>query len=500
MRDLFKSLDAFKKIKETNLILKKFLETDNKEELPELTFAISHIKPRLLRPATRFILHSADDPKPEPVWPVSAPKEEIVVWKGEALRAFLIRTKRLAKKKIKPRVSLNQIKISLASPEQIKRWCSRLLPTGETVGEIKNAQTIHYKTLRPISNGLFCQQIFGPVADFICSCGISAKDAREEAKKVRKKYDGFCYKCHVEYTKARVRRYNLGYIKLNSPVTHIWFLKGRVSYISILLGWKRKQLEDLTFCQKFVHFPHQTRKNSFFSSPLLFKSLPLNGCKFSKKVENDEKPNPYCFGFISLEVGKGDAEKVYPGFSADLDHGFFNIKSNTVQTEVEMKTFLQPTICPFLPAIVSHKLDFRRVAEVPLFYYKGFYQPEPVWHDLICLLFFTVLPGKRDIPIPDYSQLTSKTRNSLLQHHTKPLLQHHTKPLLQHNTNSLPFHKKHLFNAGAKVIKKRLKFLNLPVKAEILKSIIFKAEKEHNRLIPIKEYLSLGVDLESCEF
>jgi DNA-directed RNA polymerase subunit beta' len=83
---------------------------------------------------------------------------------------------------------LNAIRISLASPEQIRGWSH---------GEVIKAETINYRTLKPERDGLFCEKIFGPTKDFECSCG----------KYKKQRYQGVvCDKCGVEVTHSRVRR------------------------------------------------------------------------------------------------------------------------------------------------------------------------------------------------------------------------------------------------------------------------------------------------------
>ena len=47
----------------------------------------------------------------------------------------------------------NAIRISLASPEQIRGW---------SYGEVTKPETINYRTLKPEKDGLFCERIFGP--------------------------------------------------------------------------------------------------------------------------------------------------------------------------------------------------------------------------------------------------------------------------------------------------------------------------------------------------
>ena len=45
------------------------------------------------------------------------------------------------------------IRISLASPEQIRSW---------SYGEVTKPETINYRTLKPEKDGLFCERIFRP--------------------------------------------------------------------------------------------------------------------------------------------------------------------------------------------------------------------------------------------------------------------------------------------------------------------------------------------------
>ncbi|RYE03101.1 MAG: DNA-directed RNA polymerase subunit gamma, partial [Rickettsiaceae bacterium] len=113
------------------------------------------------------------------------------------------------------RTLIESLQVGLAWDSQIKKWAERELPNGEVVGRIKNAQTVNYKTLKPVKDGLFCEKIFGPIKDFECACGF---------KQTR---GGFCPQCNVEFTRSEVRRYRLGYFQLPSAVTHVWYLRGR---------------------------------------------------------------------------------------------------------------------------------------------------------------------------------------------------------------------------------------------------------------------------------
>jgi len=121
-------------------------------------------------------------------------------------------------------LSFDYLKITIASPERIQIWADRVLPSGEIIGEVLTPETINFRTHLPEVNGLFCEKIFGPLKNWSCQCG---------------KYQGglvarICETCEVEVTDARMRRYRMGYINLNYPVVHLWYLKGNPSYLTLI--------------------------------------------------------------------------------------------------------------------------------------------------------------------------------------------------------------------------------------------------------------------------
>nr|YP_009446765.1 RNA polymerase beta subunit [Adenocalymma bracteatum]AVM81993.1 RNA polymerase beta subunit [Adenocalymma acutissimum]AVM82245.1 RNA polymerase beta subunit [Adenocalymma macrophyllum]AVM83682.1 RNA polymerase beta subunit [Adenocalymma gibbosum]AVM83850.1 RNA polymerase beta subunit [Adenocalymma grandifolium]AVM84095.1 RNA polymerase beta subunit [Adenocalymma paulistarum]AVM84332.1 RNA polymerase beta subunit [Adenocalymma subincanum] len=135
-----------------------------------------------------------------------------------------------------------QLRIGLVSPQQIIAWATKILPNGEIVGEVTKPSTFHYKTNKAEKDGLFCERIFGPIKSGICACGNYRVigDEKEDPK--------FCEQCGVEFVDSRIRRYQMGYIKLACPVTHVWYLKCLPSYIANLLDKPLKELEDLVYC------------------------------------------------------------------------------------------------------------------------------------------------------------------------------------------------------------------------------------------------------------
>ena len=130
--------------------------------------------------------------------------------------------------------TFDQIRISIASPEDIHSW---------SFGEIKKPETINYRTFKPERDGLFCARIFGPIKDYECLCG----------KYKRMKYKGLiCEKCGVEVTLAKVRRERMGHIELAAPVAHIWFLKSLPSRIGLLLDMTLKDLERVLYFENYI--------------------------------------------------------------------------------------------------------------------------------------------------------------------------------------------------------------------------------------------------------
>jgi len=135
------------------------------------------------------------------------------------------------------------VKINLASPDRIKKWGERILPNGEIIGEVTKPETINYRTLKPEMDGLFCERIFGPVKDWECHCG--------KYKRVR--YKGIiCERCGVEIAESKVRRHRMGYVELAAPVTHVWYLKGSPSYVSLLLDLSLKDVEQIVYFNSYI--------------------------------------------------------------------------------------------------------------------------------------------------------------------------------------------------------------------------------------------------------
>ncbi len=160
------------------------------------------------------------------------------------------------------------LQIGIASPEEIISWANPVLQgrkftydplhkdkvtyvneSGQTVeytlkGEVKKAETINYRTLKPERDGLYCEVIFGPTKDYQCACGKSRKNVTGEHK--------VCEKCGVELTESKVRRERMGYIALAAPVVHIWYLRNTPSKIAILLDMKTKDVLEIAALTSYI--------------------------------------------------------------------------------------------------------------------------------------------------------------------------------------------------------------------------------------------------------
>ncbi len=136
--------------------------------------------------------------------------------------------------KPKDPLSFKAVRISLSSPEKILQWSH---------GEVKQPETINYRTFKPERDGLFCAKIFGPVKDYECLCG----------KYKRMKHRGvICEKCGVEVIQSKVRRERMAHISLAAPVAHIWFLKSLPSKIGSLLDLSLKELERVLYFESHI--------------------------------------------------------------------------------------------------------------------------------------------------------------------------------------------------------------------------------------------------------
>jgi DNA-directed RNA polymerase subunit beta' len=160
-----------------------------------------------------------------------------------------------------PQEYFDEVGITVASGEAIRSWSK---------GEVKNPETINYRTFKPEKGGLFCERIFGPTRDWECSCG----------KYKRIKHKGIvCDRCGVEVTQSRVRRERMGHIELAVPVSHIWFYKCMPSRIGLMLDMTSRQLERVIYYEDYIVIDPG--------------STPLQRCQLLTEMEYREAEDQY---------------------------------------------------------------------------------------------------------------------------------------------------------------------------------------------------------------
>jgi DNA-directed RNA polymerase subunit beta' len=166
-------------------------------------------------------------------------------------------------------VEFDNISIRLASPQIIHGWSK---------GEVRRAETINYRTLKPEKDGLFCERIFGPVRDWECNCG----------KYKGIKFKGItCDRCGVTIDRSAVRRERMGHIELAAPVTHIWFFKVVPSRLSALLDMTLRDLERVIYYEEYVVLDPGTtplKKRDLLNEEKYQEAITKYGSKFRAKM------------------------------------------------------------------------------------------------------------------------------------------------------------------------------------------------------------------------
>jgi len=165
--------------------------------------------------------------------------------------------------------SFDSISIKIASSQVIKSWSK---------GEVKKAETINYRTLKPEKDGLFCEKIFGPVRDWECNCG----------KYKGIKFKGItCDRCGVHIDRSCVRRERMGHIELAAPVTHIWFFKAVPSRLAALLDIGLRSLEKVIYYEEYVVLDPGTtalKKKELLTEDKYQEAIEKYGSAFKAKI------------------------------------------------------------------------------------------------------------------------------------------------------------------------------------------------------------------------
>ena len=159
--------------------------------------------------------------------------------------------------------SAHFLQIRLASSEEIQEWAEGTERSSASASpaqqnfvshEVKKPDTLNYRSFRPEKDGLFCERIFGPIHDWMCSCG-HVKEQRHAVDHSRALSGSLqtqvCPLCQVEVTSSRVRRYRMGFIRLACPVTHIWYVNARPNLLSLVLKMPTKYMKKIIYYKAY---------------------------------------------------------------------------------------------------------------------------------------------------------------------------------------------------------------------------------------------------------
>lgn len=220
------------------------------------------------------------------------------------------------------------IQIKMASPKTILQWSERKLPNGEIIGEILKPETMNYRTYKPEPSGLLCQKIFGPISSWECDCNLPKRVPKNRHKPV------YCDVCWVELTDSRVRRHRMAYINLNFPATHIWYLKGSPSYLSIVLDIGVRELE------KVVYFEEGTVKVDEDSGEAYFdiKNEELLSSEQIDKIQVSNQPKSIYDGISKKALDNDQVAEILDQFMIENEGEIFpeqDLSSKVLSLEVK---------------------------------------------------------------------------------------------------------------------------------------------------------------------
>ncbi len=245
-------------------------------------------------------------------------------------------------------MDFDSIKITIASPEQIRLWSN---------GEVKKPETINYRTFKPERDGLFCERIFGPVRDWECNCG---------KYKFIKHKGVICDRCGVEVTESKVRREKMGHIELAVPVAHVWFLRKPPSRIGLFLEMSVLDIERVVYYLKYIVLEDlkDTRGKIILNAKQLLSSEEYNKYKseyrdklkaetgaaaIRKLLEKIDLEKEIDIMKQEIEKTQSDAERGRLIRRLRLFEGFYNSKMKPEWMILTVLPVIPPDLRPLVP-------------------------------------------------------------------------------------------------------------------------------------------------------
>nr|QEH58567.1 RNA polymerase b'-subunit [Piridium sociabile] len=171
-------------------------------------------------------------------------------------------------------------RIGLASPKLILSWATIGFFNGKKYfREVTSSKLLDIKG-SPVTNGLFCEKIFGPLISYQCKCNLFRKASKHkiniytyEEFSMRLNNSLYCLKCGIELNGSWIRRYRMGIIKLVEPIVHPLYIKT----IAELLNISKEDLYSFIYSDYHLNskkFTQEIKENlEFFGGKFLIHIL-----------------------------------------------------------------------------------------------------------------------------------------------------------------------------------------------------------------------------------
>nr|QUL61521.1 RNA polymerase sigma factor RpoC1 [Haemoproteus columbae] len=147
------------------------------------------------------------------------------------------------------------LKLNILNPKQIIKWSTIIYKNKIIIGEVLIPDTINFNTGIPILNGLFCEKIFDYIYIYNCNCNVKNIYNLNTIMSI------YCKICGIKLKVNINRKYKLGFIFLNIPILHLWYLIGPLKIASLLLN---KNIFYLKFLIYYKYFFNNIKYKQYF--------------------------------------------------------------------------------------------------------------------------------------------------------------------------------------------------------------------------------------------
>ncbi|CAA9991355.1 RNA polymerase beta subunit, putative [Plasmodium knowlesi strain H] len=164
------------------------------------------------------------------------------------------------------------LKLNILNPKQIIKWSSLFYKNKIIIGEVLIPNTINFNTGLPILNGLFCEKIFDYMYIWNCDCNKKMYNINNFSSRL------YCIFCKNKLKININRKYKIGFIFLNIPILHLWYLTGPLKVASLLLN---KNIIYLKFLIYYKYFFNNIKYKQYFYYNKLYLKFSINKKKYN---------------------------------------------------------------------------------------------------------------------------------------------------------------------------------------------------------------------------